>query len=174
MGSLRFIASANTNSGSSTSPISFTSIPSTYTDLLVYLSLKSTASGTEQFSRFYINNVANQYHWQRAQGAGLSISVDRTTSSQPYWTFIVPGGSAPSAQFSNTFIYIPNYKNTSIYKSPSVSSNQTNSNTNNRNTFEMSGWSGITAAINRIDIQMDFGDIAQFCTMYLYGIDSTP
>lgn len=173
MGSLQFIASANTNSGSSTSPISFTNIPQTYTDLMVYLSLKSTASGTEQYCRFYVNNTGNGYSYQQGQGAGLSISASRLTS-QTYWLMIVPGGSAPSAQFSNSFLYFTSYRDTSIYKSVSASSNQTNSNTNNRNTYELTGNSPVTAAMNRLDIQMDFGDIAQFCTMYLYGIDSTP
>lgn len=177
MGSLQIIASANANSGTKTSSFAFTNIPQTYTDLLLYLSLRGTDGGNEGYGSIWLNNQSSGtgfYGQIEAQGAGLSVTV-ASNFGLDYKRFIIPNSGAGSLEFSATYCYIPNYTVSGRPKSMSISSNQTNTSNNNRNTNEVSTYTGgITNAITQINIFATSGNLAQYSSVYLYGIDSTP
>lgn len=175
MGSLQLIASANADSGTRTTAFAFTSIPQTYTDLLLYLSLRGTDGGTEGYAKIFINNnETTAYSLTQAQGAGTSVIVAQNTGLDQ-WRFIIPNSGGGSLEFSATYVYIPLYTLTNINKQVSISSNQTNTSSGgSRNTNEVVAFTGQTSAINRLDIFCMSGNLQQYSSVYLYGIDSTP
>lgn len=174
MGSLQLIASANANSGDRNSAFQFTNIPQTYTDLLLYLSLRTTDGSAETESKIFINgNESIAYSLMQAQGAGISVTVAQNTGLS-HWKFITPGAGSANFEFSGTFCYMPNYRLSSVYRQMSISSNQTNTNSNNRNTNEVSAFTGQTSPVTQLDIFGVSGNIARYSSVYLYGIDSTP
>ena len=113
------IASSTVGAGGASS-IDFTSIPSTYTDLVVKLSLR-TASGlaTEQlFMKF--NGSSSSYSNKQLYGDGSS-ATSAALSTSAIDIININTGAATSNTFSSTDVYIPNYAG-SNYKSTSADS----------------------------------------------------
>lgn len=176
MGSLRLIASANANTGNRTTAFQFTNIPQTYTDLLLYFSLRTTEATAESQGKIFINGQeATLYSQQQAQGAGTTVTASQQTGLDQ-WRYILPGANSAGSEFSGTFCYIINYSVASRNRMMSISSNQTNSATSNRNTNEVSTYTSQTNVITQLDIfaMTGQGNLSQFSTVYLYGMDSTP
>ena len=144
-----------TVTGSNAANISFTSIPATYTDLVVYLSLRQTADTNDTMIRF--NGVTTSYSQRTLLGNGSSASSNTGTSA----TFIrLYGGSNPTSYTANTFsnamVYIPNYTS-AVNKSVSVDSVTENNATAAIQGLVAGLWSN-TAAIT--SIEFDFYDSA--------------
>lgn len=142
--------------------IDFSSILTSWTDLAILVSARSTTSGdifnlsfngsTSSFSGIYLyweNTTANSGSLARYGGR---VNTSSTTAST----------------FSNTLIYIPNYAGSTnkSYSSDSVSEN---------NAAAAPGsliaglWSN-TSAINQITLTPNTGNFAQYSTATLYGI----
>lgn len=175
MGALQFIAKTNTNGGSTSSPITFNSIPQTYTDLYFICVIKSTqATGNINVPIIYNNSSAtvysNQFVQQNSGTVGQSFSAGNS-SFQP----IINGTASQSTScYSFTNIFIPNYSRTDRPKS-SITISGTNFNSSLQlayTQFYVSTW-GNNNAITRIDITAPTA-MDQYCTFYLYGVNSTP
>ena len=96
--------------------ITFSSIPSTYTDLVIVVSARNTASVTHTGLYLYANgNASGIYSWTFMQGDGTTATSSRGTSTLIF-TGSVPGALATSGSFGTTIINIPNYSNTTTYK----------------------------------------------------------
>ena len=110
------IATVNVGSGGATS-IDFTSIPQTYTDLMIKGSIR-TDRGTygvdETLLQFNGDTTAGNYNHRFLRGNGSVADSSTTTGGYPWG----PGGNG-SVNTANTFgngeNYIPNYKD-SQYK----------------------------------------------------------
>jgi len=136
------IASSTAGAGG-VANIEFTSIPSTYTDLLVKLSLRTEGVGNPYlYCRF--NGSTTGYSNRRIIGDGSAVS-----SSAPADAYILVGICNSSDQTSNTFsshdLYIPNYAS-SNYKSTSTDAVTENNATAARAVLFAGLWSN-TAAI---------------------------
>lgn len=162
------IASSTVGAGGAAS-FDFTSIPSTYTDILVKYSCRlatSTGNG-DMLLKFNGNATANMTDKQ-LQGTGSSATSfsDGTLAAQ----YIGPATpfSYTANTFSNGEIYVPNYAGAA---NKSVSGDGVNE--NNASTawafFSAVLWSS-TAAINQITIYPATGTLAQYSTAYLYGV----
>ena len=150
------------------STINFTSIPTTYTDLVIKLSARSTIADGDLKINF--NSVTTGYSRFVLQGSGSYVIGGSTVSDS--WIGVIPGTGQNANIFSNTEIYISNYAG-SNYKSFSVD-----------NVFENNGmtaytnlisrlWSN-TNAITSISLSALSGSLtfAQHSTAYLYGISN--
>lgn len=163
------IASVTVGSGGSAT-IEFTSIPDTYTDLLI---LSSTRDGTnaDNNTEFKVkfNNSSTSYSNKYIQGSGSSAS-----SGTYGTTFLYTGESDSSTATANTFgsssIYIPNYAG-SAYKSVSSDLTSEENTTVSYATLTAGLWSN-TAAITSIQITCN-GSWAQYSTATLYGIKNS-
>jgi hypothetical protein len=97
------------------SQIQFSSIPQTYTDLCLKISAQTayTLGGADAYLRFQTN--AN-YYWKKLQneGSGGSAYGANNTDNTSPWAL---NGTFTANTFSNTEVYIPNYTNTSKFKS---------------------------------------------------------
>jgi hypothetical protein len=149
---------------SAAASIEFTSIPQTFTDLLLLVSARSTtASGsyTATFLRF--NGSSSNLSQRRLYGNGSSVGSDNEANI----IVTVPRAGATSNTFSSNTIYIPNYTG-STNKSVSID-NVTENNASLVLTDITAGLWSNTAAITTITLAADSTFVAG-STISLYGI----
>jgi hypothetical protein len=148
------------------STIEFTSIPQTYTDLLVKISARGNPSYVN--SSFFIepNGLTTSKTARRLYGNGSSASTDTNE-------YIEGNGSISTALvFANLEIYIPNYTS-SNYKSISID-NVTENNATLAYTFFISILWSNTSAITSLTFNPYSTDIFnQYSTATLYGIKNS-
>jgi hypothetical protein len=164
------IASVTVGSGGA-STIVFTSIPGTYTDLLILANIRSArAAQVNSSAKVYFNGNTSNYSWREVGGNG-SATFSNNGSTPGY--FFVPASGATASTFGNASVYIPNYtsSNNKSYSMDGVS--ETNSATIDAQTFTASLWSN-TAAITSITIEENnVSTFAQYSSAILYGIKNS-
>lgn len=163
------IASVTVGAGGATN-IDFTSIPQTYTDLVLVLSAR--VNGNTPGLQFN-GDTTSKYNYRWLQGNGSGVSSATGYAAGGWDPALLIGPASTTSDTSNVFasqqITIPNYAVTGakVVSSDSVSEN------NGSTAFQqiISGqWVG-TAAITSIRINTGYGGSAfqQFTTAYLYG-----
>ena len=160
------IASSTVGSGG-TSAITFSSIPTTFTDLCVKLSLRSNRSSAVEGISFRFNADTNgaNYVSRRLLGDGSAASSDVNDNQMS----LTNGNTATSSTFGNTEIYIPNYLG-STYKSVSVDSVSENNATLAYAILSAGIWNN-TSAINSLSFVPQVGTLwNEYSAAYLYGI----
>lgn len=157
------IAAVTVGSGGA-STIDFTSIPSTYTDLCLVSSLRS--SDGSDYCGLKFNNSSSSFSSRQIYGTGSGAGS--TTRSNNDLTAIQTPSSYTASTFSNNSIYIPNYAG-STNKSYSRDSVFENNGTNAIQTLEAGLWSS-TSAINQVTLVHPTATFVQHSTAYLYGV----
>jgi hypothetical protein len=147
--------------------MAFTSIPSTYTDLLIKLTTRTTGAGGADVSLKF-NSATTNYSYRDLEGTGSSAASYNGTSF--LWAGEANRGDATASTFANIEIYVPNYAG-SNYKSISVDSVTENNGTLAYADLLAGLWSN-TSAITAIDLILTSGNHAQYSTAYLYGISN--
>lgn len=147
--------------------IEFTSIPQTYTDLLVLVSLRGTTSQIYILTDIFFNGSTTGFSSRGLEGNGSS-AVSYTNST----IYINAGNGATSTAntFSNHSIYIPNYAG-STNKSVSVDGVSENNATTAYASIQAGLWAN-TAAITSIQIKARADSFVAGSTVSLYGIKS--
>lgn len=165
------IATTTVGSGGVAS-VTFSSIPSTYTDLVLKISFRTTAAVVANIGYITFNADATGYSHKFVQGDGSGTSSGGYTGANSKNVGIISGSSATANTFANNEIYIPNYTS-SNYKSYSVDSVGENNATTSYAMLLAGLWSN-TAAITSIKLEEQNGaTIAQYSTFTLYGIKSS-
>jgi hypothetical protein len=102
---------------STASSISFTSIPQTYTDLIMIAELRSSDSrnGGQSVNFRFNGDSSSNYSKTGMYSVGSSRASFRQTSASVIELSCVMNGSA-SGLFSQNIVNIMNYSNTSIFK----------------------------------------------------------
>lgn len=168
------IASVTVGAGGASS-IDFTSIPTTYTDLVVKLNLRNTATGSPRGWAFVrLNNDSSAIYDERmvyTTNGTSAASASNSNGTEISWNPVV-GASATSNTFSNNLIYIPNYTGSSN-KSFSIDAVTENNATEVALVMNACIWRS-TSAINRITITgASSSTLAEYSTGYLYGIKNS-
>ena len=149
--------------GSSASSVTFSSIPQTFTDIVLVMNTKGTITGS--YPRFQFNSdTGTNYSRTALSGSGSAAQSGRDSNL----TAIVPeyNSSNQSSGFNfNSICHIMNYSNTSTYKTVLSRSNNANDGVDALVTLWRS-----TSAINSIYIFLDSGSYAAGSTFTLYGI----
>jgi hypothetical protein len=162
------IASVTVGSGGASS-IDFTSIPSTYTDLCVKVSARTSFSGNTEAIWLRTNGSTTGFSLRYVQGDGASASSGTGTASLGG---LVNGNTATSNTFANMEWYIPNYAGSS-FKSSSYDGVSENNGTTAYAGFYAGLWSN-TAAITSLKIESGNGNtMLQYSTATLYGIKNS-
>jgi hypothetical protein len=148
--------------GSSQSALTFSSIPSTFTDLFVQVSVRSTNGDDNLYFKF--NNTTSNTSWRNLLGYGSGVLSQSGTG------WLAGGGvrSNTSNTFTNIGIYIPNYAGSTV-KTASVDSTSEENGSTGYQFLTASLWND-TAAINRIDLYLQGGSLTQYSSATLYGI----
>ena len=152
----------------SVSSIGFTSIPSTYTDLVVKISARQ---GAENAFDLTFNGNTSSYATIKIQGSGSTAASGGGGTTAAIRLIGVDPSGATANTFGNAEIYIPNYAS-SNYKSISYDGVNEDNATEAYMNLAAGLWSN-TTAINQITITPRAGSIVQYSTAYLYGIKNS-
>ena len=168
------IASVTVGSGGASS-MAFSSIPATYTDLIVKISARGTRnnSGSQTVSLRFNSDSGANYSNRRLYGDGSTTASDSGSGD----TYGTAGYVSKTFDTANTFgsceIYVPNYagSTTKSYSSDGVEENNA---TLAYASIVAGLWSG-TAAITAISLYASNGSFnwEQYSTATLYGIKNS-
>jgi len=166
MATYKLISSTTVGSGGAAS-IDFTSIPQTYTDLVIKVSARCTAGGA--FAGLVIapnGNTTNYTLRWLGDAGGAAVSYTQAAFGYNH-LFYIPASAATSNTFGNGEITIPNYTSTN---NKSISADGANENNATAIYQGMSAglWSN-TAPITSVTLTTG-GSFVQYSTATLYGI----
>lgn len=154
--------------------IEFTSIPATYTDIVIKYSGRSTAAGNYQNVNIKINtDTGSNYTSKLLYGDGSAAGSDTTTTTFLKFMYI-PFSSATASVFGSGELYFAKYAG-SIYKSmiaDTVTENNATGSGSSIIGLAAGLWSD-NSAINAITLTPNSGSWAEHSTASLYGINAT-
>jgi hypothetical protein len=170
------IATHTITSGTPTS-YEFTSIPQTYTDLILIAAYAGNYSSNDrsqlglQVGNGSVDTGAN-YSSTSLTGNGTTATSSRDSNSSQLSLGTYPLGPSSSLQQNNTLVYFMNYSNTTTFKSILSRSTNMNSSNNTPSTVANSLIWRSTSAINTIKLK-DYANAYYFYPgtyFTLYGI----
>lgn len=148
--------------------IAFSSIPQTYTDLVLVSSLRSTSTSNDLAMTLAFNgstsNFTSIYLYGNIPG-GTAVS-----GSNAFYHGNLNGNGSTANIFTSTSLYIPNYAG-STNKSYSVNNTMENNSTTSY-PFLVAGLWSVTSAITSITIS-NASNFAQYSSASLYGIKNS-
>ena len=145
---------ATTTLGSGTASVSFTSIPSTYTDL--FLTIGGAASSAQGMFLYFNNDTAANYSRTLVYGDGSSALSSRSSDHK-----VLEIGTAISTITAN----VMNYSNATTYKTTLTRGGSAA----NLTIAQVGLWRN-TTAINRIDVTTGTGTMNTGTVLTIYGI----
>jgi hypothetical protein len=156
-----------------TGSIEFTSIPQTYTDLVIKFSGRNSRSSADlqEFAMTFNNNTSANYTTRWLRGTGATVTSSTFASASSIQELGQPGAGATASTFSNYEIYIPDYASNNN-KSISVDG-VTENNATNAYAYLQAGSLANNTAITSIQISAPSYSIVEHSTFYLYGIKSS-
>jgi hypothetical protein len=147
---------------SAAASITFSSIPQTFTDLVIKFSLRnSVAAGAGTIT---FNTSGGTYTRRRLQGNGSSAFSD-----SPSFDYVCGLSSFTASTFGNGEIYISNYRS-SVAKSYSSDSVNENNAIEAFQTLIAGLWSGTDAVTTITLTPLSGGNWVQYSSATLYGI----
>jgi hypothetical protein len=153
--------------GTASTTVSFSSIPQTYTDLVVVASVGNATTSSNMQIRFN-SDTASNYSQTTLAGDGSTAASNRYSGA----TNISPIEREEVSDIANTYsfsiINIGNYSNTTTYKSTLSRSGTPNS--SSPGTDVQAGLWRSTAAITSITLLVNTGSFTSGSTFNLYGI----
>jgi len=155
-----YVAIATNTLGSTAASVTFSSIPGTYTDLV--LIVNSSASVASYISLQYNGDTATNYSVTLMRGNGSAASSTRYASTSEIYVSVA---SINTTEINNTIVQFQNYSNTTTYKT-----NLSRANNASLSTDASVGLWRNTAAINSIKILNTGANFAIGSTFSLYGI----
>lgn len=147
--------------GSATATVTFSSIPSTYTDLVLVCNFGASSSG-QDFTFQFNGDTGTNYSFTRMYGNGTSAVSGRETNQSKIYADSV--GVSTSLQAAD-IIQVMNYSNTTTYKTALVRVADAA-----KSTEAVVGLWRSTSAINSISLAMTSGNLLSGSTFSLYGI----
>jgi uncharacterized protein YfaP (DUF2135 family) len=153
---------ATTTASGSQNTITFSSIPSTYTDLVLVTQTSYSANGVSLGMKINSDGSSSySYTYLLGDGSSAASGTSGSISTGMAFAYVATAG-----QIDISIGHIMNYSNTTTYKTAIIRSN----NASNRVQANVELWRS-TAAINRLDIATNAGDnYAAGSTFTLYGI----
>jgi hypothetical protein len=153
-----------TISGSSTSTFTFSSVPSTYTDLILVVNAAVT-SGTSYIYARWNGDTSAVYSRTELVGNGTSATSSRNGSEVVQWL----GGTQLSTVSGayNAIVQVMNYANTNVFKTTLMRANRAT-----EQTAAVVGLWRSTAAINSVTLTLNSDNFAAGSTFTLYGVKS--
>lgn len=155
--------------GTATNTLQFTSIPQTFTDLYITLSVRTTIADNIGYTTLRVNNNTSNWSTRFLQGNSSATTSGSTTSAPD---FFGSGGNTTADTFGNGSVYIPNYTG-SANKSLSidfVSENNSGSAFAAMQRIVAALWSN-SAAITSFEVVADGStNLAVGTTVSIYGV----
>ena len=162
-----FTKIASNTVSTAVSSVTFSSIPATFTDLVLKMSTRSTGNDGNPWTGTNLTLNGNAITVKRLYGTGSgSGSSDSSTPG-----IIMTGNTATANTFSNSEVYIPNYTSANFKSLNMDSVTETNAAT----TIAMmsAGLCSFTAAVTSLVLTPGAGNFDQYSTFTLYGIKNS-
>ena len=154
--------------------VTFSAIPSTYTDLVLRVSARTDLAGNNyDFFTVAINGTTSTYSGTWLAGTGSAVFSGRNTAD-PYLTRAgySDAATATSSTFSSVEIYFPNY--TASSQKPSSSFWVTENNATASIAGANAGlWSGTSAITSLTMVPYTSSNFVSGSSFYLYGIKNS-
>ena len=152
--------------------IEFTSIPSTWTDLVLKLSLRDDQSGNWGNVRIQFAGITSGVYSERTvYGTGSGGGASFTNNSQGFNATVYDNqATSTSSTFGNAEVYIPNAasSNNKSFSTDSVTEN----NATSAIAILGAGLMANTSAVSSIKIYTVSGSFVEHSTAYLYGVSN--
>lgn len=157
--------------GGGSANITFSAIPSTYTDLLIKVSARGTTATKYDYLFMQLNGATTNYSGRVLYADNASVGSTTNSSASNLNPGLVNMTTSTASTFASTDIYIPNYAG-SNYKSISGDATSEDNSTYAAIYLMAQLWSN-TAAITSIVFTTPSGSFAQYSTATLYGIKNS-
>lgn len=155
--------------GSSAASVTFSAIPSTYTDLVLRISARLDVGGVGNNASVAFNGLGTSiFSGTFIRGNGSAASSGRYTSGSSL-SVRVPGTDATSNTFSSNEIYFPNYTGTT--QKPISQFNVVETNATATDLFAWADLANLTTAITSITVTGS--NFVSGSSFYLYGIKNS-
>jgi hypothetical protein len=152
--------------------IEFTSIPQTYTDLVIKLSARSDrASWLDYLYVRFNGSSATNYSDLYILGYGTTVESASHSSAAQLYMVAITGDTATASTFGNGEIYIPNYAGSTNKSLSTDLVLENNSASNNALSLNAGLWSQ-TAAITSVTLTNQYGNFVEHSSVTLYGVRS--
>ena len=170
-----YVLIASNTLSSSAASVTFSSIPGTYTDLVLKISARSDESGGSQnpiYMKLNNTSTGSLYSLTRIMGNGATVTSSRFTnrSSDLFYEDFINAGQNTANTFSNNEIYISNYTSTTSKTISVFGAQETNATTAyltaNASLFRN------TSAITQISLTCD-ANFVSGSSFFLYGVKSS-
>jgi hypothetical protein len=173
MPSSRFLISSQTL-GSSAASVTFSSIPATYTDLVLRYSVRlATGASIVNSEQFRLNSdTTSNYSETEVGGSGSGAGSSRKSNVTAWELGYFNGNGSTSNTFSSHEIYIPNYTGTANKAISYFGATEQNSSTDNQLQAIAKLYRG-SSAISSIFIGNYGVNFVSGSSFYLYGLRSS-
>lgn len=163
------LISSNVLTGSAAS-VTFSSIPSTYTDLVLKANIRTDVGSPNILLRF--NGATTSFSDNAIRGTGSAVNALSNTAASNYnYGGIANGTSSTADTFTNFEWYIPSY--TANQYKPSAAFGAYENNASAAYVTAVANLWSNTAAINTILITQGSGNLVSGSSFYLYGISKS-
>ena len=167
-------AIATVTATTSVANIEFTSIPGTYTDLVVKTSLRNADPTDQRWNvKITFNGNGSNYSERLLFGAGSTAGSDSRSNQASFLFFYGCMNGNTASTFSNGEFYIPNYASANNKSVLFDSVTENNKTTDQILALNAGVWAN-SAAITSIKIEdNNANNISQHSTATLYGIKNS-
>jgi len=158
--------------GSSSSAVSFASIPGTYQDLKLICSLRSDIAGSN--SSFYLtfNGASTNFSDTYLSMNGTTIGSARDNAGANSFLGAIEGSTELANVFSHHEFYIPGYASNSLAKPFGGFSTQENNNASPFFMYKTAGLWNNTSPITSLSLT-NSANFVQYSSFTLYGIKNS-
>jgi hypothetical protein len=164
---------SNNTLGSTTATVTFSSIPATYTDLLLKWSARCNRVTFTNIMRVQVNSLTAKSSSTYIEGDGSVASSSNNSAIDYYWVGYAPGTDQTSNTFNNGELYIPNYQYGG--DKPSGTFNVSENNATSTQVFidKFSGMLQSAATVSSLTISLSLSSFVSGSSFYLYGIKNS-
>jgi hypothetical protein len=153
--------------GSATATVTFSSISSAYTDLVLVCNAATSVAGYSLLLRFNSDSGSN-YSQTQMYGNGTTAGSNRGSNLAQIYLGYTPD-SYGTVGNNNFIVNIQNYSNSTTYKTALCRNNNMSSGGTNATEAAVGLWRN-TAAISTVSLTAGSGNILTGSTFTLYGI----
>ncbi len=153
---------AHTELPSAQSEITFDNIPQSYTDLIIFCSLRAQSNDMNFYYKF--NNDTGNISGRNLVGVGSGTAITQSGSVMQIHSSRI----GTSDTFGNAVIYVPNYTS-NLGKYSGVDGVSEEDSAASYQHIVSAYWND-TSAITRVDIYPQFNNLVQYSSATIYGI----
>jgi len=151
--------------------VTFSAIPSTYTDLVIRSSVRSTDTGIRNIY-LALNSITSAYSATQVRGLDSTASSSNRSGDSSWILGLSVGSTLTANTFSSNEWYIPNYAGSANKVCSNVNATPNNSGSNQYDSAVANLLSN-TAAITSLTLTDSGTGFAAGSSFYLYGIKNS-